>query len=537
MSGFPAWLETEGAVKALFRLYGFSVESVSIAGRQIDMIATRHDSFGLDPERWAVEITLERVDATKGSKDFQKLALAETRHPGTRKMIISTAGFTEDQLATLRDLRVVAKTYADFEDSQLNLRQYAEAKLAELETQKAPDIGYAHASFIEPELSIQPSVGQTKQVGAEEWARQLISVPTPGVCALLGNLGSGKTSLLQHVLHIGCKQFLSAPSTSPVPLYVPLGKYKQHSGDIEQMLLSEFRAVGQSTYPYGLIRHFIETRRVILLLDGLDEVHPIQNSDDVLDTVTKIIGALGKKAAAVITCRRQFLESTKDELAYFGPYTAQHLGDLQAGLARALRSHPTTYIASIKPFDRERIEQYLQKRCQMDPAAVSELFGKFYGFADMAQTPVLLAMIATTAEEGLITADADGEFPLLRLYEAYTNRWLERDVGRTRLSKDQRRQLSHVLADHMLWQQVDSETWSYLREVLRKSPEWTSAPLTEEEVDTDIRNSGFLVRDLDDRYRFIHRSIMEYFAARRSWLASRRVTGRDIFQPTGFERS
>jgi hypothetical protein len=327
-------------------------------------------------------------------------------------------------------------------------------------------------------------------------------------------LGSGKTSFLQRVLEIGCKAFLNDPDNYPFPFYVPLGRYKQHSGNIEQMLMSEFQRAGQLNYPSALVRHFLDTRRILLLLDGLDEIHPIQNSNDVLDTVTSILAGVGTKAAAVLTCRRQFLEPTADELAFFGSYTYAHLEDVQVGLERRLRNHPTTYIASINPFDRKRIDAYLQIRCKMSEEDVEALFARFYGFKEMATTPVLLAMIATTVEEGLLDPVKQDVFPLVTLYEAYTNRWLERDVGRARLSPIQRRRLSEALADHMLWESKDSASWSVVREIPQTEPAWKDNPLTEEEAGVDIRNSGFLVRDLDDRYRFIHRSIMEFFAAK-----------------------
>jgi hypothetical protein len=66
----------------------------------------------------------------------------------------------------------------------------------------------------------------------------------------------------------------------------------------------------------------------------------------------------------------------------------------------------------------------------------------------------------------------------------------------------------------MLWGSQESAPWSELSEALRANPEWGNNPLTQEEAELDIRNSGFLVRDLDDRWRFNHRSILEYFAAR-----------------------
>lgn len=510
----PIWLATEEAVRRFFELLGFVVENVAIAGRQIDLVATRPDTLDLLPERWVIEVTTERVGAQKGAADYQKLDLARrTAYPDARTMIITTAGFTDDQKATLKSLNVVPLTYAELESRQLNLSLFANLALSGQRTEPSADIGYNATSFIEPELEVRKSDTKGSRISASEWMEDLLENPVATVCALLGNLGSGKTSLLQRLVEVGSRRFLENPNDRVLPVFVPLGRYKQHSGDLEQMLMSEFRRTGQQSYPAALVRHLINHRRIILLLDGLDEIHPLQNSEDVLETVAGLLTSIGKEAAAVVSCRRQFLETTDAELAYFGSYTASHLKSIQVGIARKLRGLPSTYIAEVVPFDRPRIDLYLERLCHMASADVDALFSRFYGFSEMAQTPVLLAMMATTVHEGSLDPTKADPFPLLTLYQAYTDRWIERDVGRARLSKEQRRKLSIALAEHMLWKGRESEPWTYLRDVLRVEEAWKGNPLPDDQVELDIRTSGFLVRDLDNRYRFIHRSIMEYFAA------------------------
>ncbi len=278
--------------------------------------------------------------------------------------------------------------------------------------------------------------------------------------------------------------------------------------------MAEFRRVGIETFPASLVRHYLEHRRLILLLDGLDEVHPIQNANDVLETVTNILTGVGKKATGILSCRKQFFESTEQELAYFGDFTAGKLKDLNQSLQKTLSGSPSTYIASIRPFDTGRIEQYLVRRCNMSTSEVKQLFERYYGFPDLATTPVFLAMIATTVQEGSLDVQNATDFPLVALYDAYTNRWLQRDVGRARLSYAQRQHFSEHLANRMLWEARESATWADVSRVLREDPEWGNNPLTQEEADLDIRNSGFLIRELDNQWRFVHRSILEYFAAK-----------------------
>ena len=66
----------------------------------------------------------------------------------------------------------------------------------------------------------------------------------------------------------------------------------------------------------------------------------------------------------------------------------------------------------------------------------------------------------------------------------------------------------------MIWEQKERADWDTLKRVLHEDPHWKENSLTDSEAELDIRNSGFLIREYDDSYKFVHRSIMEYFAAR-----------------------
>jgi hypothetical protein len=514
MENYPNWLATEKAVEHFFVLLGFNVETVSISGRQIDVIAQRVDAITGERDTYIIEVTLEKVGVEKGSKDSQKLLLAREEHKNAHLMLVSMSGFTDDQEATLKRLGIVPKRFYELEATLLPLHRYALNARRQLERAGAPDIGYHPSYYIEPELKIRYSENKIETVAGSEWIEAALLDPQPGICAVLGSLGSGKTSLLKRFLENGISRFLSDPDTRPLPLYVPLGRYKQHAGDLNQMLMAELGRSGIQNYPTSYVQFLLDCRRIIVLLDGLDEVHPIQNTDDVLETVTNIIEGIGKQAFGVVSCRRQFFESSAEEQTYFGSYTASKLKNLNSGLQKLLRGNPSTYVSEVLPFDIAKIHRYLFLRSGFSSDDTDKLLAQYYGFSDMATTPVLLAMIATTVAEGTLNAEGELSFPLVQLYEAYTTRWIERDVGRARLSASQRTHFSEHLADRMLWEQKESATWNELSGILRLDPAWGEHPLTQEEAEVDIRNSGFLLRELDDQWRFVHRSILEYFAAR-----------------------
>ncbi|MEH0021322.1 MAG: hypothetical protein V6Z89_16840 [Desulfobacter sp.] len=512
MNSLPNWLKTEQDVKRFFELLNFEVKEISIEGAQIDLIAEKIDDLGIESKTYIIEITTEYVGKDKGSKDSQKLLLVRTKYPNAKMLLISTKGFTDDQKAILKKLEIHPLLYSDLEARKLPLRKYALNMVSNIaeESQARKDVGYISKFYVDPEFNIQD-----KTMSSQEWLELFINSSKPILWALLADLGSGKTTVLEHLLEVGCKAFLDDPSNAPLPLYIPLGKYKQHSGDLEQMIMSEFKHNGITDYPSTFTRHLIKKRRILLLLDGLDEVHPIQNSDDILDTVTNLLDNIGRDAVSIISSRRQFFETNQAELAMFGPYTAEKLNDIQIGLEKIFRNHPTSAIVNIKPFDRKMIDKYLFKRCSMNKTEIEDLFIKYYGFETLATTPVLLSMIATTIEEGVTDLSEKSTFPLIKLYTAYTNRWIERDVSRTKLNQRARLNFSEKLAEHMITNSKDSEDWKYLKALLMEDDDWRESRLKDEEIDLDIRKSGFLIRDYDDKYKFLHRSIMEFLAARK----------------------
>jgi hypothetical protein len=87
MQSLPIWLETEDSVKRFFSLLGFDVKSVSIQGRQIDIVASKLDKIIGDHDLYVIEVTTEKVGVDKGSKDSQKLLLARAEHKVTAQPV------------------------------------------------------------------------------------------------------------------------------------------------------------------------------------------------------------------------------------------------------------------------------------------------------------------------------------------------------------------------------------------------------------------------------------------------------------------
>ena len=277
-------------------------------------------------------------------------------------MLVGLNGFTDDQRTTLRKLDILPVTFTELEANVINLQQYAASSLTSLIADTKPDIGYNSSRYIEPELTFNSADGRTERIGARDWISAFLSNRDPIVYALLGNLGTGKTSFLKDLHQRCCRAYLDNPDYMPVSIFVPLGAFKQHSGDIQQMLLSIFRQHNVHNFPSAYIAHAIPERQIILLLDGLDEIHPIQNVDDILSTIVNLFDQLGQGCIAILSFRRELFLSTHEEMAYFGSYTGPRLADLQSRLAKKLSGQPNTKIIFLEPFDENGVKNYLLRR-------------------------------------------------------------------------------------------------------------------------------------------------------------------------------
>jgi hypothetical protein len=252
-------MRTEKDVRELFTFLGFNTLKCSIQGRQIDLIATLKGRFQFQDENWIIEVTTERVDSAKGSADYQKLSLANSEmFSGSAKMmLVTTSGFTDDQKTSLEKLKVVALTLSELESTIAGLTKYAVNSLKRLANSESKDIGYDGKVYIPVNFRIMDSrKAATTTVASSAWIGDVLNPAIGGTCALLGNLGSGKTSALQKLWQEGAQTYLDGNPALSLPIFVPLGKYKQHSGDILQMIMSEFRAIGDS-------KRYFERRRTL----------------------------------------------------------------------------------------------------------------------------------------------------------------------------------------------------------------------------------------------------------------------------------
>ncbi len=296
---------------------------------------------------------------------------------------------------------------------------------------------------------------------------------------VLGHPGSGKSTLLRHQ----CLR-ITADDTAPLPLLFELKRLNSWAQPITAESLA-----GELLESAGLAREApTQTYRLLLLLDGLDEVRADRRSD----ALTAILGLdeFFPETACVVTCRILGYEAG---LQGFRALELAELTDLQ--------------VASFVHGWFRRLQR------ERDAAALMKDLKRRTNALRMLRNPFLLTLYCIKASR----SPPGGMTGISRaaLYSSTTSMLLvnrETASGTRRLTRSLT-QLERVLQDVAVHSYERARGYFSAEELLQWCPTWTP-----EELDAclvEIETVSGLLRHLSDRdVGFAHLSIQEFYAAR-----------------------
>lgn len=341
------------------------------------------------------------------------------------------------------------------------------------------------------------------KITSEESARYVI----------IGDPGSGKTSLMKRLFRDACRKASSRPRDAQLPIFFELRRI----GELDAAELEEID--GAKLFDLcvsDLIESAVfETKSgleqlqsgsgYLLLLDGLDEV-PSHASNGVIRAISELSTSLSLRSP-----QSSMIVSTR----------AQHY------LALHDREFKEQFGAlAVKPFSTADIYQFLLNwRLWNGPRRdeISRVFSRIRSLPslhEMCTNPLALAMFVARDREtqGELSPETRTEFYSLLVDEFLVNRRARNDadpMGRQRLKKNRENVLGAICLGHLL----DSEepgnsvpTPRLVGEIRRSGvpEESIHDVLTELSVDTGLFGPE---RD-GETYRFLHLTLCEFLAAR-----------------------
>lgn len=343
---------------------------------------------------------------------------------------------------------------------------------------------------------------------------------TPRMCALLGDVGMGKTTaarlFTQRLLELRKND-----SGHPLPILFDLRDVRVN-GLMETLtldtlldgMLDAYRPAGvpRELLCADTVRQRLHQGGAVVIFDGLDEVLVHLTPHDQQLFTRQLWRAITETPSArmLLTCRTQYFRTIRDEVTYF-------TGQDRQGI------HGADYLALlILPFRESQIREYLASNVNQDVTWVDGFLatiGAVHDLSDLARRPLTLRLIADQVKF-IEAAKLEGrEIQSVDLYGEVVERWLARDSGKHTLTPEHKQLLMEEIAAGLWrsgrnsWGPVEVENW--LLRLLDRRPDLRLhyvKPLPDL-WKADFRTATFLARD-GDKFAFGHRSLAEYFLAR-----------------------
>ncbi|MCX8566579.1 MAG: WD40 repeat [Glomeribacter sp. 1016415] len=327
------------------------------------------------------------------------------------------------------------------------------------------------------------------------------------VILLAGNSGAGKTTfnrLLEKHLWENKK------ADDAIPLFIALPSIDKPEHDLIAKALKK-RGLSE------LQIQKLKKEKFVFILDGYDEIHQTQN----LYVSNSINKSEGWQGQMVISCRSEYLG--QDYQSRFQPNPI-------------LQDQDTLFQeVVVEPFSKEESDHYLKKYVAHNPTGwtaqvYQEAFSKQSNLKDLISNPFLLRVVLEALPHVGKKEEAVSAIQLrLDLYDQFVRSWFERNQQRlstqelTGTKREIFRELSdddfaehgiafaQELAVHLYTENAGKPVVEYS---LRKDKgSWKDTFFGREEENQLLREAWPLIRS-GTEYRFIHKSVLEYFVAR-----------------------
>lgn len=389
---------------------------------------------------------------------------------------------------------------------------------------------------------VEPGAGaidSTQRCSALDYLHEWLRNPKAAhYCALLAEYGMGKTTTCMLLSQQLIERRKSDPLVS-LPIYLDL----RHLGDLRQLGDLDISQIiervlqrswkGGSTGP-GItaaeVLTMVQQQGALIIFDGLDEVlvhlTPTEGQRFTRELFRALPPLLWKEVTmqprsatpgrVLISCRTHYFRTLREQKTHL---TGEDRDNIDA----------SDYVAFLLlPFSEQQIRDYLQKALpHQDSDAVFDTIAAVHNLPELAQRPYLLKLISQhieTIERWRVEGKAVSG---VTLYREFVRSWMERDAGKHQLEPAHKALLMEHLSAALwcsgerTWTIEQTEQWlvDFLHERVDIARHYG---LSREEIlllKEDLRTATFLVREGEDRFRFAHTSLQEYFLASYLWRA------------------
>lgn len=519
----------------LFRMNNYDVEyDVHLRGAQIDLVArSKTDPFS--PPVY-IEATIEYVTNEKYGKDLTKFSLIKAQFPQATCLCVSSIGFTASVKERAESTNIKTLTYSELFSSFEKFSPYVDQVLND------PDTIKLSKDYEEPQFKDNKGtdyatrwLGQWKSYSPES-AKWLI---------ILGEYGTGKTALTRVLQHRWITDYHSDP-TKPIPVRVELRNFTRQfdaRGLIHHFLDTSYL----SHISIEFMLHLIRSGRVVLLLDGYDEMAQFLNARERRACLSALAEFATQGAKGILTSRPNYFTETEELNVFEALYTTIEQSKYH------LSKVDMSFIAEEKTIDNlvekyilNRFERILQdltptqtralvvrilKNDLSGQSLVLDILEKIFrdesagDRQSLSGKPVIIAYLLELIDD-IRNERSDLDVAALtewQVYKLIVDRLMLRDLRRSNLNPLQRRRSLQKLAVALSGRDSVVATEATFQEIIDdefrtelRTMHADDRRVRKDELFEDLRSSATLTRaqgSRSDGWVFSHNSLREYLAS------------------------
>ncbi len=492
---------------AYYEAKGFQLEAIfSDVGFQCIEIERTEPGFEFKgmvicQEDW---VTLKDVE-----RFLEKKAEILARNARSQWTLLYRQGCDENALERLRENDINSIHYANLLQTLAPLEKYSERLKFNFEKFMV-DQWSGKDCYVRPKIKLE---GGSENVPALEHFSKWLGNSEGKLLTLLGDLGTGKTTLTRFLSYHMAKSFLEDPVRHPAPIHIPLKVIKK-AITLKSVVDAHFESQGFKKFDFEGFNLLAKLGKVVVFFDAFDEMADRVRWEVSCSNFSELSQAAFNGWKSVLTCRSHYFKNSDEEALLTGKSSI--LAETETVLYERLRKISGANAVYLQKFDEKEILDYLEKAgtgsCQEDWQTIKGI----YNLEQLSTQPLLLEMIAKLLRENSLK---EKNLNAAGLYKIFTDIWVQREKENERmLEKDVRLELMLHLALKFWTEETDSihykETISFINELLSEK-KIRVGPEKPDDVAGDMQAASFLNRDDEGNFSFIHKSFSEYFLARK----------------------